>query len=201
VRGAARRASLAFEPHGRRAVPTAILSAAAGAATTVAVAAVVASGSAEGAALAVAAVGVGSYQLTIDAQRLLLGADPYTGRRLTDEERYDIAAGLTGGILGSGGAGYGLAALGRLKCPIPAKASPRSSPYFRPPTNSPQAIPTEIQEGWRVRQMPPTTDYPDGYWRLEKPMTNGGWQGINPSTGKPGPQWETHVLLPPKMSK
>jgi len=44
--------------------------------------------------------------------------------------------------------------------------------------------------------MPPTADYPNGYWRLEKPMPNGGWQGIDPSTMKPGTQCETHVPLP-----
>jgi len=48
-----------------------------------------------------------------------------------------------------------------------------------------------------VRVMPPNPYYPHGYWRLEKPMANGGWQGINPSTMRPGPQWETHVPLPP----
>ncbi len=122
-----------------------VVSAAVGAATTVAVSAAVASGTAEGAALAVAAVGVGSYQLTIEAQRLLLGEDPYSGRQLTDEERYDIAAGLTGGLLGSLGAGYGLRAYARSKCPIPSKAPPGQSPNFRTLTNSPQDVPTEFQ--------------------------------------------------------
>jgi hypothetical protein len=73
---------------------------------------------------------------------------------------------------------------------------PKPSPKFRPPTNSPQAPPANVPPGWRVRVMPPTSQYPQGYWRLEKPMPNGGWQGINPSTMKPGPQWETHVPLP-----
>jgi hypothetical protein len=44
--------------------------------------------------------------------------------------------------------------------------------------------------------MPPNPYYPNGYWRLEKPMENGGWQGINPTTMQPGPQWETHIPLP-----
>lgn len=45
--------------------------------------------------------------------------------------------------------------------------------------------------------MPPTEQYPNGYWRLEKPMANGGWQGIDPSTMKPGGRAETHIPLPP----
>ena len=53
-----------------------------------------------------------------------------------------------------------------------------------------------IPSGFRVRQMPPTQQYPNGYWRLEKPMSNGGWLGIDPSTMKPGTQPQTHIPLP-----
>ena len=55
-----------------------------------------------------------------------------------------------------------------------------------------------IPKGWRTRQMPPTKQYPNGYWKLERPMKDGSWQPINPSTMKPGRQWEVHIPLPPK---
>jgi len=73
---------------------------------------------------------------------------------------------------------------------------PKTSPNFKPPTNAPQLPPSDIPAGWRVREMPPTVDCPNGYWRLEKPMGNGGWQGIDPSTMKPGTNPETHVPFP-----
>ena len=79
----------------------------------------------------------------------------------------------------------------------PSKGAPKTSPNFKPPTNQPQQPPANVPAGLRVRVMGPTNDYPNGYWRLEKQMSNGGWQGVNPSTMKPGPQWETHVPLPP----
>jgi RHS repeat-associated protein len=78
-----------------------------------------------------------------------------------------------------------------------AKGAPKSSPNFQPPTNAPQLPPTDIPPGWRVRQMPPTEQYPNGYWKLEKPMTDGSWQPIDPSTMKPGGRPQTHVPLPP----
>lgn len=78
----------------------------------------------------------------------------------------------------------------------PAVGGPKPSPNFQEPTNLPQLPPENIPDGWRVREMPPTPQYPNGYWRLEKPMDNGGWQGINPATMKPGTQPETHVPFP-----
>ncbi len=76
------------------------------------------------------------------------------------------------------------------------KGVPKTSPNFKPPTNAPQLPPTEIPAGWRVRKMPPTADYPNGYWKLEKPMADGKRQPIDPSTMKPGTRPETHVPFP-----
>ncbi len=87
--------------------------------------------------------------------------------------------------------GVGAAAYGPQ---VPGGTKP--TPNFKPPTNPPQLPPSEIPPGWRVREMPPTAQYPDGYWKLEKPMPNGGWQPIDPSTMKPGGRPETHVPFP-----
>ena len=76
--------------------------------------------------------------------------------------------------------------------------APRPSPKFKPPTNPPQMPPKSVPEGWRVREMPPTQHYPNGYWKLEKPMKDGSWQPIDPSTMKPGSRPETHISFPPK---
>ena len=39
-----------------------------------------------------------------------------------------------------------------------------------------------------------TSDYPNGYCRLAKPMGNKGCQGIGLSTTRPGPNPDTHSL-------
>jgi len=80
----------------------------------------------------------------------------------------------------------------------PAKKPPKASPNFKTPTNPAQPPPKDVPRGWRVRQMSPTEQYPNGYWVLEKPMKDGSWQPIDPSTMKPGTRPETHVPLPPK---
>jgi hypothetical protein len=48
--------------------------------------------------------------------------------------------------------------------------------------------------------MPPTKQYPDGYWKLEKPTRRGKWQEIDPSTMKPGSHPETHTHSLPGVS-
>jgi RHS repeat-associated protein len=79
----------------------------------------------------------------------------------------------------------------------PQASQPKPAQKFKEPTNPPQNPPANVPDGITVRVMPPTKQYPNGYWRLEKPMPQGGTQGINPATMKPGPQHETHVPLPP----
>jgi RHS repeat-associated protein len=81
--------------------------------------------------------------------------------------------------------------------------------YWKPPknwqtpTNPPQMppAPEDIPDGYRVRQMPPDEGYENGYWKLEKLQNNGGWQPVDPSTGKPGsgpcPPSQEHVPFPP----
>jgi hypothetical protein len=119
-----------------------------------------------------------------------------------DELGTDLAAATATAIVMSGRGLFSLAKAliskgGDNAAEEPAASGPRRSPKFKTPSNAPQLPPKNIPAGWRVRSMPPTEQYPDGYWRLEKPMENGGWQGIDPSTMKPGSQWETHVPYPP----
>ena len=76
------------------------------------------------------------------------------------------------------------------------KGGPKPTPKWIPPTNPPQDPPSDIPPGYRIRVMPPTEQYPTGYWRLFKPLPDGNWQPIDPSTMKPGSRPETHIPLP-----
>jgi RHS repeat-associated protein len=95
-----------------------------------------------------------------------------------------------------------LARRGGEGCPINPATAPKRAPNVEPLTNPPQNPPAKIPAGWRIWSNPkPSTAYPDlypyGYWRLQKPMSNGGWQDMNPSTMKPGTgQGDTHIPYP-----
>ncbi len=120
--------------------------------------------------------------------------------RLVTGATAGAGAGLLAGRAATGAGAVAATESGTQFCP-PATTSisgPKPAQNFVQPTNSPQLPPSNIPAGWQVRTMPATQQYPNGYWRLEKPMNNGGWQGINPNTMKPGTHAETHVPLPPK---
>jgi hypothetical protein len=85
-----------------------------------------------------------------------------------------------------------------------AGTAPKASPQFEPPTNPAQPVPRTLPDGHSVRVMPPTPQYPSGYWV----QTNANGQPVDPSTGKPPanvtrPQARarTHIPLPPAKAE
>ncbi len=81
----------------------------------------------------------------------------------------------------------------------PAGSAPKAPAIFLTPTNPPQLPPSSVRDGFALRVMRPTDQYPHGYWRLDNPSG----QPVDPTTGLPPGNLtraqfraRTHVPLP-----
>jgi RHS repeat-associated protein len=79
---------------------------------------------------------------------------------------------------------------------IPANNSSKPTPKFQTPKYPAQNPPENIKSGFELFVGRPTKQYPNGYWKIEKPLENGGLQGVDPLSYKPVPKHEYHVPLP-----
>jgi hypothetical protein len=144
---------------------------------------------------AVVGAGVGAVEAVLGAQIIDRAGAPAAGSGTSAAT--GEAAGANTSVTGtSTGAGTG----------------PKSPANFQPPTNQAQEpnIPSNYVSGpgrnggtvYRLpgtsgkpntfRVMPPTADYPNGYWRVN----NQSGQPIDPSTGRTGTDPYTHIPLP-----
>ncbi|WP_338426905.1 RHS repeat domain-containing protein [Sphingopyxis kveilinensis] len=85
----------------------------------------------------------------------------------------------------------------------PAAGQPKPPQQVIEPTNPPQLPPRNPPPGTSVRVGAPSEIYPNGYWKLEKQLSNGSKQPLDISTGKPPGNMSsaetrarTHVPLP-----
>lgn len=128
----------------------------------------------------------------------LRGDDPYCGNRHSDASRLACSQVRNGTCTVGWNVNVNCSTAGNPNQPVTScSTGPKSPKNFVPPTNDPQLPPTDIPDGWRVRKMPPTADYPNGYWVLEKPdgtRKNGdtAWQPQDPRTRTPGRGPEDH---------
>ena len=117
----------------------------------------------------------------------------------SQSERDYIAGSLIGGLVVGGAAGRVFRGIFTEESPRAPRACPKPSPKFQPPTNPPHMPPTDLPPGWTVWRGSPTSDYPNGYWKMYAPQPKGNPQPIDPSTMKPaqGGRPSYHVEFPP----
>ncbi|HLQ15029.1 MAG TPA: fibronectin type III domain-containing protein [Candidatus Eisenbacteria bacterium] len=130
-----------------------------------------------------------NYQVGVEQNQIIATIKNYEAHPFQLVGTLSVAIATLGLSRGAGVAGTATG-------PDEAVVGPKLSPKFQPPTNPPQLPPTYIPPGWRIREMPSAPGYPNGYWKLEKPMADGSWQPIDPSTMQPGSPSETHVPFP-----
>jgi RHS repeat-associated protein len=122
-----------------------------------------------------------------------IGSSMVSGNAASQQGSSAVSSGATQSSSGAGAVNTGTSD------ELIAMAGPAPTPNFVPPTNPPSLPPepSTLPPGVQLRVMPPTQQYPNGYWVIEKVMKNGGLQKLDPRTMKPGTRWDTHIPLPP----